>query len=160
MFLLTCALRQCVYASSDCDQKKNTLYHNFLGNLNFKNIFFKRTCCTLTTPSKTILWATSEPFDIFSTKISSFAEFTFYMGIHSWEPPPFFQMGGGGCGIWKILKRRGLKYVPGVGLLKRGADTSPISFFSRFIIFMFRNYFALCKTVLCIWEKNLFFLSP
>ena len=89
MFLLTCALRQCVYASSDCDQKKNTLYHNFLGNLNFKNIFFKRTCCTLIIPSKTILRATSEPFDIFSTKISSFAEFTFYMGIHSLEPPFF-----------------------------------------------------------------------
>ena len=97
MFLLTCALCQCVYASSDCDQKKNTLYHNFLGNLNFKNIiiFFKRTCCTLITPSKTILRATSEPFDIFSTKISSFAEFTFYMVIHSLEPspPPFFKGG-------------------------------------------------------------------
>ena len=94
---LTCALCQCVYASSDCDQKKNTLYHNFLGNLNFKNIiiFFKRTCCTLITPSKTILRATSEPFDIFSTKISSFAEFTFYMVIHSLEPspPPFFKGG-------------------------------------------------------------------
>ena len=26
--------------------------------------------------------------------------------------------------------------------------------FSRFIIFTFRNYFTLCKIVLCIWRKT------
>ena len=164
MFLLTCALCQCVYASSDCDQKKNTLYHNFLGNLNFKNIiiFFKRTCCTLITPSKTILRATSEPFDIFSTKISSFAEFTFYMVIHSLEPsPPLFLKGG--SKFWLSppeggsakLKKRGLKYGPGVCVVWQFS----YFIFSRFIIFTFRNYFTLSKTVSCIWEKNFFFLS-
>ena len=29
--------------------------------------------------------------------------------------------------------------------------------FSRFIIFTFRNYFILWKTVLCIWRKIIFF---
>ena len=29
--------------------------------------------------------------------------------------------------------------------------------FSRFIFFTFRNYFALCKIVLCIWIKIIFF---
>ena len=29
--------------------------------------------------------------------------------------------------------------------------------FLRFIIFTFRNYFTLCKTVLCIWRKIIFF---
>ena len=29
--------------------------------------------------------------------------------------------------------------------------------YSRFIIFTFRNYFTLCKTVLCIWIKIIFF---
>ena len=28
---------------------------------------------------------------------------------------------------------------------------------SRFIIFTFRNYFTLCKIVLCIWRKIIFF---
>ena len=28
--------------------------------------------------------------------------------------------------------------------------------FSRFIIFIFRNYFPLCKIVLCIWRKKFF----
>ena len=30
-------------------------------------------------------------------------------------------------------------------------------FFSRFIIFLFRNYFTLCKILLCIWRKIMFF---
>ena len=47
--LSTCALRQCAYGSSDCAQKKITVYRNFFRNLNFKNIviFFKKTCWLL-----------------------------------------------------------------------------------------------------------------
>ena len=33
----------------------------------------------------------------------------------------------------------------------------PYLIFSRFIIFTFRNYFTLCKIVLSIWRKNIFF---
>ena len=32
--------------------------------------------------------------------------------------------------------------------------------FSRFIIFTFKNYFILCKIMLCILIKNYFLLSP
>ena len=46
------------------------------------------------------------------------------------------------------------------GLLKRrgGVDWHfSYLIFSRFIIFTFRNYFTLCKIVLCIWRKITFF---
>ena len=49
------------------------------------------------------------------------------------------------------------KYSAGAGLLKRrrGLALSLFNFFSRFIIFTFRNYFALCQIVLCIWRKTI-----
>ena len=63
--------------------------------------------------------------------------------------------------LWKIFKR-GWKYGAGAGLLKRrGGWHFSHLFFSRFIIFTFRNYFILCKTVLCIQrKKKFFFLLP
>ena len=37
----------------------------------------------------------------------------------------------------------------------KGAGNFPIWFFSRFIIFTFRNCFSLCQIVLCIWRKTI-----
>ena len=84
---------------------------------------------------------------------------------HSLDPLPFFKGESGSkfwlpplegrAGIWKILKS-GWKYGAGAGLLKRGDWHFSYLIFSRFIIFTFRNYFTLCKIVLCIW-RNIFF---
>ena len=57
-------------------------------------------------------------------------------------------------GISKI-KKRGRKYGAGAGLLKNGGGGGwHFSFliFSRFVIFIFRNYLeiTLCEIVLCI----------
>ena len=46
--------------------------------------------------------------------------------------------------------------VQGQVFWKEGGDIFPI-YFSRFIIFTFRNYFTLCKIVLCILRKIIFF---
>ena len=60
-----------------------------------------------------------------------------------------------GRGSWKIKKE--WKYGAGVGLWwGGGVGFFRILFFSRFIIFTFRNYFTLCKIVLCIWRKLFF----
>ena len=72
-------------------------------------------------------------------------------GSNFWLPPPE-------GGIWKILKR-GWKYGAGAGLLKRGCLHFSYLIFSRFIIFIFRNYFTFCKIVLCIWRKIIFFCN-
>ena len=47
--------------------------------------------------------------------------------------------------------------VQGQVFLKGGAWHFSYLSFSRFIIFAFRNYFTLCKIVLCIWRKIIFF---
>ena len=57
--------------------------------------------------------------------------------------------------IWKIKKIR-WKYGAGAGLLKRWGWRFSYLIFSRFIIFAFRNYFTLCKILLCIWRKKNF----
>ena len=67
-------------------------------------------------------------------------------------PPPFFLKGG----IWKI-KKGGGSMVQGQVFLKGGGSWHfSYLIFLRFIIFTFRNYFALCKIVLCIWRKIIF----
>ena len=77
-------------------------------------------------------------------------------------PPPLFKGGKVNLdwgnqskfreGIWKIM------YEAGAGLLKRGWGWH-FSYLicSRFIIFTSRNYYTLCKIVLCIWRKTIFF---
>ena len=54
--------------------------------------------------------------------------------------------------------KRGWKYDTGTGLLKGGRGGWHFSYliFSRFIIFIFRNYFTLYKIVLCFWRKIIF----
>ena len=78
-------------------------------------------------------------------------------------PTPFLQEGRSKFwlpsmeeGIWKINKS-GWKYGAGAVLLKRREWHFSNLIFSRFIIFTFRNYFTLCKIVLCIWRKITFF---
>ena len=78
-------------------------------------------------------------------------------------PPPFFKGGKANSdyrprkgGNLRILKR-GWKYGAGAGLLKRGDRRFSYLIFSRFIIFTYGNYFTLCKIVLCIWRKIIFF---
>ena len=78
-----------------------------------------------------------------------------------WLPPPEGR-------IWKIRKRR-WKYGAGAGFLKsvwvcmcvwRGEGRRwHVSYviFSRFIIYTHRDYITLCKTVLWIWRKTIFF---
>ena len=53
--------------------------------------------------------------------------------------------------------KEGWKHVAEAGLLKRGGWPFSYLVFSRFIIFTFRNYFTLCKIVLRIWRKIIFF---
>ena len=72
--------------------------------------------------------------------------------IKFWLPPPWVGWGG----IWKI-KKRGGSVVQGQVFLKGRCWHFSYLFFSRFIIFTFRNYFTLCKIVLCIWRKIIFF---
>ena len=68
--------------------------------------------------------------------------------IKFWLPPPWVGWGG----IWKI-KKRGGSVVQGQVFLKGRCWHFSYLFFSRFIIFTFRNYFTLCKIVLCIWRS-------
>ena len=81
---------------------------------------------------------------------------------HSLNPPPLFK---GGSKFWlpalgeriQNIKRKGWKYGAGAGFLKRGGGLEfAYLFLSRFIIFTFRNYFTLCRIVLCIWRKLFF----
>ena len=46
--------------------------------------------------------------------------------------------------------------VQGQVFLKGAADTSYLIFSSRFDNFAFKNYFTLCKIMLCIWRKIIF----
>ena len=59
------------------------------------------------------------------------------------------------------LPRRGEyeKLEKGGGSMVKGQVGWHFSYliFSRFIIFTFRNYCTLCKIVLCIWRKTIFF---
>ena len=72
--------------------------------------------------------------------------------IKFWLPPPWVGWGG----IWKI-KKRGGSMVQGQVFLKGRCWHFSYLFFSRFIIFTFRNYFTLCKIELYIWRKIIFF---
>ena len=118
-------------------------------------------------------------------KVSLFNEcyiitFVMYFNISAWPkqvwsveqselrtlPTRVFLKGGGGSKFyfWKILKRGWWKWA---GVFKGvGAGTYPIQFFQGLsflhlddIIFTFRNYFTLClcKIVLCIWRKIIFY---
>ena len=61
-------------------------------------------------------------------------------------------------GIWRIKK--GVEvWCRGGSSYKRGEGGWRFSYliFWRFIIFTFRNYFTLCKIVLCIWRRIIFF---
>ena len=78
--------------------------------------------------------------------------------------PPFKRVGKvnfndllrrGGGWLWKIENRE-WKYDAGAGLLNRGGWHFSYLIFSSFIIFTGRNYFTLCKIVLCIWRKFFF----
>ena len=70
-------------------------------------------------------------------------------GSKFWLPSP--ERGG------SANQKKGWKYVARAGLLKRRGWLFSYLIFSRFIIFTFRNYFTLCKIVLCIWRKTIFF---
>ena len=62
----------------------------------------------------------------------------------------------GGGRMWKI-KWREWKYGAVAGILNRGSSWHfSYLIFSWFINFTFRNYFSLCKIVLCIWRKIIF----
>ena len=74
-------------------------------------------------------------------------------GVKFWLPPP--------DGGKYELKKGGGTIVERQAFLKGGWGEWGWYFsnliFSRFIIFTFRNYFSLCKIVLCIWRKIIFF---
>ena len=88
--------------------------------------------------------------------------------LHSSEPPPLtpLPLFNGGSKFWLPppgeggqsgkLKKGGGSMVQGQVLLIGGADTFPFNFF-KLITFKFRNYFTLCKIILCIWRQNIFF---
>ena len=86
----------------------------------------------------------------------------FWPILHS-SDPPFLKWGilmtslGGGQS--EKFKKGSGSMVQGQVLLKGGWGCWYFSYliFSRFIIFIFRNYFTLCKIVLCIWRKTIFF---
>ena len=92
----------------------------------------------------------------------------FKPNFHSSHPQPFPFLKGGEVnfdylphsgGIWKIKKRR---WKSGAGAsvhIRVGEEGEYFSnlIFSRFVIFIFRNYFKLCKTVSWIWRKIIFF---
>ena len=58
--------------------------------------------------------------------------------------------------IWKITKGCGSMVKEQV-FLKVGCVAFSCLIFLRLTIFTFRNYFTLCKTVLYIWRKIIFF---
>ena len=90
---------------------------------------------------------------------------TLHNGWHSLEPP--FLKGGGVNfdylpqreGESEKLKKGGGSMVQGQVVLKGGRGWCNFFYiiFSRFVSFTFRNYFTLCKIVLCIWRKIIFF---
>ena len=92
--------------------------------------------------------------------ITSFLEVT----QHSLDPSPFLKGGSkfslppAEGGDWKI-KKRGISMVQGQVFLKGGGEGwhFPYLIFSMFTIFTFRNYFTLCKIVVYIWRKIIFF---
>ena len=82
-------------------------------------------------------------------------------------PPPLFKGGEvnfcyhywWGGGESEKLKKGVKVWCRGRSSKGGRADTFSYLIFSSFNIFAFRNYFTLCKTVLCIWKKIIFFLS-
>ena len=96
--------------------------------------------------------------------------FDHFLGLHS-SDSPIFKGGEGGRGgggkFWLLppegggsekLQKGGSKYGAGAPyFLKGGSWHFPYLIFTRFIIFTFRNYFTLCRFVLCIWRKIIFF---
>ena len=85
--------------------------------------------------------------------------------MYSSDPPPFHFFKDGGGEIWLPppdggsgkLKKGGGSTVQGQVFLKgEGLELSYLML-SRFIIFTFRNYFTLCKILLWIWRKFIFF---
>ena len=80
--------------------------------------------------------------------------------IHS-SDPPFFLKGREvnfsylpRKGENEKIQKEGGSMGQGQIFLKEGGWHFPYLIFSRFIIFTFRNYFTLCKIVLCIWRKT------
>ena len=80
--------------------------------------------------------------------------------IHS-SDPPFFLKGrevNFDClprkGEYERIQKGGGSMGQGQIFLKEGGWHFSYLIFSRFIIFTFRNYFTLCKIVLCIWRKT------
>ena len=63
----------------------------------------------------------------------------------------------GGGRIWKIKKGVEVWSMVGAGAGLLECWHFSYLIFSRFIIFMFRNYFILSKIVFCIWRKITFF---
>ena len=57
---------------------------------------------------------------------------------------------GGGGGRSEKLTKGGGSMVQGQKFLKGGGQQFSYLILPRFIIFTFKNYFTLCKTVLCI----------
>ena len=53
--------------------------------------------------------------------------------------------------------KKGNERMVQVQVFLKGGLTLFLLKFSRFIIFTFRNYFTLCKIVLCTCEENFFF---
>ena len=98
-------------------------------------------------------------------KIRTFYFYIFWKFLHPFfcsppppAPPPFLK--------WREVN---FKYLPWRGNLKNFKNMVQVQvflkvggwhcsylIFLRFIIFTFRNYFTLCKIVLCIWEKLFF----
>ena len=84
--------------------------------------------------------------------------FFIYRIITTQFGPPLFK-GGGGVNFKYLPRRKGVGESEKLkaGLLKRGDWHFSYLFFSRVIIFTFRNYFTLFKTVLCSRRKIIFF---
>ena len=61
----------------------------------------------------------------------------------------YLPRGGGGGGESEKLRKRGGSMVQGQ-VLKGGGWHFSYLIFSMFVIFTFRNYFTLCKIMLCI----------
>ena len=107
-------------------------------------------------PSRKKNWNQLSQFWRISTKVIPNIAWT--------TPAPSFLKEGGSKswllpvegGNLKNLKRT-WKYGAEASLLKRGSWHFSYLIFSKFIIFTFRNYFTLCKIVLCILRKIIFF---
>ena len=134
---------------------------------NFYNIFAMDLSNSCVMVSGSLNWCRQAGYQVFYMTHKYFHT-NWYIHI-VWTPPPspLFK------GRWEVnfnyhpcrgdlkQKKRGWKYGAGTGFLKKGGGREGAGFFlylnfSRFIIFIFRNYFPLCKIVLCIWRKKFF----